>query len=53
MTGQIECILAAIEVLPFDAPADHVYAQLRLRLERAGTPIDPNDMLIAQRTHFP
>lgn len=47
LTAQIEIILAAIEVRPFDAPADREYACLRLHLEQAGTPIGPNDMLIA------
>lgn len=47
LTTQIETILAAMEVLPFDAPADHEYARLRLCLEQAGTPIGPNEMLIA------
>lgn len=47
LTAQVEAILAAIEVLPFDAPADREYAKLRLYLEQAGTPIGPNDMLIA------
>jgi tRNA(fMet)-specific endonuclease VapC len=32
---------------PFDDPAAEVYAQLRTRLERSGTPIGPNDLLIA------
>jgi len=47
LTAQIETILAAIEVRPFDTPADHEYARLRHHLEQAGTPIGPNDMLIA------
>ena len=47
LTAQVESILAAIEVLPFDAPADRAYAKLRLALEQAGQPIGPNDMLIA------
>lgn len=47
LTNQVEAILAAIEVLPFDAPADRVYAQLRCALEQSGQPIGPNDMLIA------
>lgn len=47
LTAQVESILAAIEVLPFDAPADRAYAQLRLTLEQSGTPIGPNDLLIA------
>ncbi len=44
---QVEAILAAIDVLPLDEPADRCYAELRTRLERAGNPIGPNDMLIA------
>lgn len=47
LTTQVESILAAMEILPFEVPADHVYAQLRQTLEQAGTPIGPNDMLIA------
>lgn len=47
LTAQIEAILAAIEIRPFDTPADREYARLRLHLEQAGTPIGPNDMLIA------
>ncbi|MFZ2853270.1 MAG: type II toxin-antitoxin system VapC family toxin [Rhodocyclaceae bacterium] len=47
LTNQVEAILAVLEVLPFDAPADCVYAQLRWALEQSGQPIGPNDMLIA------
>ncbi|NWG31100.1 MAG: type II toxin-antitoxin system VapC family toxin [Rhodocyclaceae bacterium] len=47
LTHQVDAILAAIEVLPFDAPADRAYAQLRWTLEQAGQLIGPNDMLIA------
>ena len=47
LSFQLEAILSAIEVLPFEPPADHSYAKLRTHLERAGTPIGPNDMLIA------
>lgn len=47
LTTQVEVILAAIDVRPFDTPADREYAKLRLHLEQAGTPIGPNDMLIA------
>jgi tRNA(fMet)-specific endonuclease VapC len=47
LTAQMEAVLAAMEILPFDKPADHEYAKLRLYLERTGTPIGPNDMLIA------
>ena len=33
--------------MAFDEPADRRYAELRTQLERRGTPIGPNDMLIA------
>lgn len=33
--------------LPFDPPAAKEYGRLRLALERAGTPIGPNDLMIA------
>ena len=47
LTQRVEAILTALEILPLDAPADARYAQLRWHLEAAGTPIGPNDMLIA------
>ncbi len=33
--------------LPFDDNAAEVYGQIRAQLEKAGTPIGPNDLLIA------
>ncbi len=47
LSAQVEAILEALEVLPFEAPADATYGQLRARLERAGQPIGANDLLIA------
>lgn len=47
LTRRIEAVLSALVVLPFDEPADRRYAELRTHLERRGTPIGPNDMLIA------
>jgi tRNA(fMet)-specific endonuclease VapC len=47
LTAQLETVLGALEILPLEPPADLRYAELRLALERAGTPIGPNDMLIA------
>lgn len=47
LTKQVESILAAMEIQPFDAPMDCAYAQLRWALEQSGRPIGPNDMLIA------
>jgi tRNA(fMet)-specific endonuclease VapC len=47
LTAQLEAVLGAIEVLPLEAPADRAYGRLRVRLEREGTPIGGNDMLIS------
>ncbi len=47
LSAQLETVLGAIEVLPFEAPADTAYGLLRTRLERAGQPIGGNDLLIA------
>ena len=47
LTAQVEIILAAMTVRPFEPPADREYAKLRHYLEQAGIPIGPNDMLIA------
>jgi len=42
-----QIILSALEVLPLKPPIDGKYAELRVALEQKGTPIGPNDMLIA------
>ncbi len=47
LSRQLEAVLSALPVLPFEAPADQAYARIRAALERAGTPIGANDMLIA------
>ncbi len=47
LTAQLERVLGALQILPFEAPADAAYGRLRAELERAGTPIGGNDMLIA------
>lgn len=44
---QLEAVLGALQVLPFEAPADAVYGDLRTGLEQLGTPIGANDLLIA------
>ncbi len=46
LTAQLEAVLGALEVLPFEAPADAAYGLLRARLEQAGQPIGGNDLLI-------
>jgi tRNA(fMet)-specific endonuclease VapC len=47
LSSQLEAVLGALEVLPFESPADAAYGLLRTRLEQAGTPIGSNDLLIA------
>ena len=47
LTQQLEIILQALPVLPIDNPIDQIYAEIRTFLEKAGTPIGPNDLLIA------
>jgi tRNA(fMet)-specific endonuclease VapC len=47
LTAIIESILGALEVIPFEKPADIVYGALRDRLERAGKMIGGNDLLVA------
>jgi tRNA(fMet)-specific endonuclease VapC len=47
LTTKVDDLLASLPVLSLDAGADHTYAQIRLQLEQAGTPIGPNDLLIA------
>lgn len=39
--------LTGIEILHFDESAAQEYGEIRVSLERQGTPIGPNDMLIA------
>ena len=47
LTEQLETVLGALDVLPFEAPADATYGLIRIRLEQAGKPIGGNDLLIA------
>jgi tRNA(fMet)-specific endonuclease VapC len=47
LSAQLEAILAALPVLPLEPPVDQAYGGLRAALERQGTPIGANDMLIA------
>jgi tRNA(fMet)-specific endonuclease VapC len=43
----VEDLLAEIDVLPFESPADAEYGNIRSELEKAGKPIGANDLLIA------
>lgn len=47
LTRRVETILSNIEVLAYEEPADFHYASIRDYLETKGTPIGPNDILIA------
>ncbi len=47
LADRVDLILSALEILPLEVPADHQYAALRHHLTRQGTPIGPNDLLIA------
>lgn len=44
---KVELFLSPFECVPFDARCAQAYARIRCDLERAGTPIGPNDLLIA------
>jgi tRNA(fMet)-specific endonuclease VapC len=46
---QLEEILASLDVLPIEPPIDAIYVEIRTFLERRGTPIGANDMLIASQ----
>jgi tRNA(fMet)-specific endonuclease VapC len=47
LAAQLEAVLGALDVFPFEAPADEAYGLIRARLERAGQPVGANDLLIA------
>lgn len=47
LLATVEDLLAEIEVLPFDVPADAEYGEIRAELEAIGKPIGGNDLLIA------
>lgn len=47
LAARVEGTLARIPVVPLQSDADKFYAELRIALEAAGTPISANDMWIA------
>ena len=47
LSAQLEAVLGALDILPFEKPADASYGTIRAQLERAGKPIGANDLLIA------
>jgi tRNA(fMet)-specific endonuclease VapC len=49
LSAQLETVLAALETLPFEAPAHRAYGLVRTQLEKTGRPIGGNDLLIASQ----
>lgn len=47
LSEQVEAVLGAIAIEPLQVPVDVHYARIRRDLQAAGTPIGPNDLLIA------
>ena len=47
LADRVDLLLSALDVLPLESPADRHYGEIRQRLTRRGTPIGPNDLLIA------
>ena len=47
LIAQVDKILAALEILPFEEPSDTTYASIRFDLEREGQPIGASDLFIA------
>lgn len=47
---QLEQVLSPLAALPLEGNVPYHYATIRAHLERAGTPIGPNDMLIAAQS---
>ena len=43
----MNAILSAIDILPYDQPADVHCGEIRAHLEKIGQPIGANDLLIA------
>jgi tRNA(fMet)-specific endonuclease VapC len=50
LAERVVLLLSALEILPLEPPADHRYAEVRHHLATQGTPIGPNDLLIAAQT---
>ena len=47
LTRQLEAVLSAVNTLPLEPPADRHYATIRNEVERTGSPIGHNDLLVA------
>lgn len=44
---RVDQLLNAIQILPLESETDRHYGRIRVELEKAGTPIGGNDLLIA------
>lgn len=47
LSERVDLLLSALEVLPLEPPADRRYGEVRNHLAQQGTPVSPNDLLIA------
>ena len=47
LTSQLEAVLSVLDIFRLETPADQHYGTIRAELERAGSPIGHNDLLIA------
>ncbi len=47
LLSRVQAVLATVDIVPFDVPADTRYGVLRSELEAAGKPIGPTDLFIA------
>jgi tRNA(fMet)-specific endonuclease VapC len=47
LSAQVEAVLGALDVQPFESPADSAYGAIRTQLEQTGQQIGGNDLLIA------
>jgi tRNA(fMet)-specific endonuclease VapC len=47
LAAQLEIVLSALDIEPWEAPADQRYGTLRAKLTRSGKLIGANDLLIA------
>lgn len=51
LSQHLEPLLDHVTLLNLEPPVEQHYADIRNALERAGTPIGPNDLLIAAHAH--
>lgn len=47
LSERVDLLLSALEILPLEPPADRRYGEIRHHLARQGTPVGPNDLVIA------